>query len=183
MQKEITDIKAFLSGHKPAFLYNQKEKPWFYEEDEVQALKKYPLVQVDVELAQNQTLYFQCEQERRDFIQRTQDLIMNSPSWLRELGLVLGYPPKAVDFYVALKQDPALESQAVGIHFNGIGCTGNIDIIENVCWLWERYPSSWFQQDVEISYKKGWYTIPYGDLVTLKRVEQQIKTGASLLHR
>jgi hypothetical protein len=65
------------------------------------------------------------------------------------LGLTLGFPPKAVEFYVTYYEWQLHDRSAavayyfshkVGYRYAGVMCEGHIDdLIENAEWLWNRY--------------------------------------------
>lgn len=187
-QNQITDIKAFLYDGKPAFLYNPQNIPWFYEKHEIEALKQYPFVgSIVSHTISGLIMYFQDEMKRTTFLEAIRGLEVNSPEYHEQIGIALGYPPKAARFYSLFIQDEErFRCKKVGIQFNGCGCIGHVeDIEDNVRWLWERYPESWYhKRDLEIAYtpKKGvpstWYNIPYQDLQKLSFVAKEIKASA-----
>lgn len=181
----MTDIKAFLSGYKPAFLYNRgHKKPWFYEDQEVKALGQYMHINVvNVEKAKNLTLYFQGQSEYDHFLQQTKSTKIGSFTWYKELGLILGYPPRAVDHYVSRMQDPTIQKHEVGVHFYGIGCKGHVQDIEaNVRWLWDTYPAFWFtDKKVMIAYQSECHEIDYKDYDMLTKTEDLIIKKANAI--
>lgn len=176
----MTDLKAFLEGYKPAFLYNHHmKKPWFYEDEEVLALKAYPKVEgIDLHRMKDMTLYLQDTAKKEDFLHHITGLEKDSLSYHRQVGIALGYPPIAADFYARSLKDSSLDCEKVGFYFYGIGFVGGIhDIEECTEWLWNTYPKHFFTvRKMEISYKLlGSQEIEFKDYTSLNRLAKQIK--------
>lgn len=136
----MLDIESFLKGYKPALLYDTDS------DQELRQLKEFPFVQIWL-YKKDQHLYFRSEQLKQDFINRTKELVPDSPGYHREIGLALGFPPKAVDFYITtlLGKENDFDLLRIGIEYCGICFVTSIDsLIEDVSFLWENVniPSS-----------------------------------------
>lgn len=153
--------ESFLLGVKPACF----EMVTRLKREVLKELKKYPHHYKN----ENGAIFFRNEAMKRNFLLDTEGLSTTDPVYHKILGLTLGFPPKAVDFYAnyygwQLKDREEAKryffTHKVGFRYMGIMCEGHIDDIkENAAWLWERYPSD--KPMVIKAIKK-----PDGDLLT-----------------
>ncbi|SEM68603.1 hypothetical protein [Lihuaxuella thermophila] len=169
------DVEAFLTGIKPSLLLSTAH-PLF------EKVLAYPSLEIDLIDDRPQYLFFHTEKERACFAKRVDPLSHRSPAFHRELGLVLGYPPKAVEFYVRKKecQDQCnwhdlqlLKAKIAGLHYAGIGCNSNVDDLwDNAHWLWNTY-----RQDEILNIRVDAKLLPvkYRDENDLMKVIQQAK--------
>ncbi|RAL22562.1 hypothetical protein [Thermoflavimicrobium daqui] len=105
------------------------------------------------------------------------------------LGETLGYPPKAVSFYVNhwvnLQKDQDQErvnyaTHHVGLKYCGINCSSSIvDFTDNIKWFWDTYEQPiaiWVVVDM-LKYDMGAdFRIPYRDGQELYNVEKTVKS-------
>lgn len=122
-------IDAFLAGLKPA-IYEKKDPRY----------DRYPHIILHNDLC----LYFQTENMKRQFINNTKNVSFPSLEFERILGLTLGFPPKAVEYYVAIHQEQRKNGDTsgleLGLHYCGVECLTSLhDLTDNVLWLWDQY--------------------------------------------
>jgi hypothetical protein len=147
----LRTVKAFLKGYKPAFLEIPGTE--FTTKKLDLLLAKYPYVdekQYDVLNGNRFYLFFQDEVILEQFQEK-----INSISFTKEeidcvLGTILGFPPKAINFYVQmwkekirgnLKGFEQMQNRKIGIIYCGCCFVSDVtDFQENVLWLLEKYP-------------------------------------------
>lgn len=139
---KMDEIHSFLCGLKPTLLLAEQQKGFT-------SMLAYPNTEIHLIPNRHQCLFFHTEQDKQTWIDRTQNMEHTSPEFHRILGLTLGYPPKAVDFFVKREECKKqgkfnelqrLKSKVVGLHYAGISCNGNYeDLISNARWLWDTY--------------------------------------------
>lgn len=173
----MTDIQCFLASHKPALLVS-KVMP-YYEQSEIEQIHKYPHVSV-IQQQRESTLYFQNEELKERFIQKTKIIGADhkSPEFFYYLGIALGYAPKAVAYYVN-KHVKQIQSTSVEIayDYNGIqfaSCADNL--LYDVIWLWDQYT----MENMVIYYHKRWSLLQRGDYKQLLKIREEIEKGAAL---
>lgn len=138
---QMMPYQSFLSGIKPACFENLD-----LLDPEIQAqLKRYPFHQN----YENAAIFFQNEALKEQFLQQTEGLSLDSPTYHKVLGLTLGFPPKAVEFYANYYEWQLRDrtsavhhyfTHKVGYRYAGVMCEGHIDdLVENAEWLWNRY--------------------------------------------
>lgn len=145
----ISSYEAFLEGIKPSTYVNLDilSRPELIPE-----LQKYP----SWNECENFWLFFRSEEKKERFLNEYRNL--NESGRHRLLGLELGFPPKAVDFYVKQhdwyqkdqpKADEWFFSNKAGLHYHGIRFASHIDDLhDNVRWLWHTYK---IDEPIEIS--------------------------------
>jgi hypothetical protein len=114
---------------------------------------------------------------KSQFIEKTKDLQPRSKEFQRILGLTLGFPPKAVEYFLSLIGTTGTYENDLFLDYCGVVCLSNInDLAQNASWLWDRYPVgidelkvSFSAQDVER------ISIPYGDFGKIKEVMERKK--------
>lgn len=165
--KLMTDIQCFLAGHKPALLFSQNHIPPYYSKKEWLLLEHYPVVP-DIHLHNTFDLYFQDSVLQQQFKRRTENMLDHSATvFQRELGLALGFPPKAVDYYVA----SGTGGDHVFYNFDGIQFVGRIaDMLDDVSWLWNRYQLS----RLVINRKKSFF-VQRHDFQYLFHIQEELK--------
>lgn len=174
-----TDIKSFLHGYKPAFIFIPHHIPPYYESEDVKRLLTFPCIPQIKPHDKPQDIYFQNEELKQTFQDKTKELDHNSPEFHRILGETLGYPPLAVNFYVKHLQNLVDWNRKVGFEYNGINFVGSFDtLIECTQWLWKHYPQQYFRErEMILSYGKPSkrFKIAYKDINNLKSVHEQIR--------
>ncbi|WP_028778665.1 hypothetical protein [Shimazuella kribbensis] len=131
-------FESFLKGYKPAVLMN----PNHDDENDIRSLIGYPFVEnIQVFASAGQVLYFQNEQLKQDYFYQSKDTPdPHSPEFHKLLGITLGFPPKASQFYSETVQDESLSWKKIGFEYCGICCVGALeDIKENVEWFWQPH--------------------------------------------
>lgn len=172
---------SFLKGYKPAVLMNPKSD----DKEDIKMLSSYPFVEdIQVFDLEGQILYFQNEKLKQDFLDRYQ--YINDPhsaKYHRLLGLTLGFPPKAVDFYVSELMFPdEHRERRIGLGYCGIECISSVgDLIENVTYLWDQINNS--DETTDIWYKPSktefiTFEVTYTDYKKLNQVSDEIKKSA-----
>jgi len=151
-------VDAFLKGYKPAFL--EVPDTEFTTEKLDLLLSNYPYVDEKAyDLLSGKKFYlffqdegvharFQAEMERTTFTEVENDYV---------LGIILGFPPKAVDFYVRMQTEnrngnveayQQMKSRKIGMIY--CGCCFSLDVNdfqENALWLLEKYPYQEAKED------------------------------------
>lgn len=110
----MMDIDAFFKGYKPSLLYNPHYEYEIYQPEQMKKLGKYPCLKKVMVYNQEQEIYFQTAEMKESFLRKIKNLAPDSLSFHRELGLAMGFPPMAVDFYVKQMQDETLEWKKLG---------------------------------------------------------------------
>lgn len=175
--------ESFLNGYKPAVLMNPNRD----DEKDFIPLARYPFVEnIQVFDLAGQVLYFQNEQLKQDYLYQSKNTSdPHSPEFHRLLGLTLGFPPKAVDFYVSELMSPNnYREDRVGLDYCGISCISGLDdLLENAYFLWNRNKNQ--NEELEIWHKSTpeskskTYEIRYQDYDQLLQVQKEI---VRLLH-
>lgn len=127
-----SEFEAFLTGYKPALLCNPLE-----DQEIVDRLWNYPHIRIrDVQM-----LFFQNEELQSEYIERSQGLVIGEPEHHRLLGITLGYPPIAADYFARSWIDRRLWDESVAFDYYGLFFAGHIhDVIPIAEWLWENVP-------------------------------------------
>ncbi|WP_198054009.1 hypothetical protein [Thermoactinomyces sp. CICC 23799] len=155
----LRTVDAFLKGYKPAFLDIPLER-WKTEHMEY-LLETYPYVgQNDYDLLSGRPFYlfFQNELIQSLFhaeVKRSGTLSAKEAD--RILGTILGFPPKAVDFYVRMMEEERkgnieeyhrLRGQKIGLIYCGCSFATDIEDLEiNALWLLDKYPYEEAKED------------------------------------
>jgi hypothetical protein len=150
--------------------------------------KQFPSVSHDEFplLEKDEYLFFQTQELRdsiyNEILKPNCHIKLQSPESARVFGTVLGYPPKAIEFFVSQpgekKED---EKKKIGIRYCGVECAASLDdLVDDVSWLWEQYPYP--DMDVLcVSYEREHVDFPYGDIEYVRRMQQKalnyIETG------
>jgi hypothetical protein len=144
-------FESFLKGYKPAVLMN----PNHDDENDIKSLAGYPSVEnVQVFDSAGQVLYFQNEELKQDYLYQSKNTLNpHSPEFHKLLGITLGFPPKAVDFYVSELMSPDdYRHDRVGLDYCGISCIGGLDdLLENTAFLWDQIKNP--KEEMEIWYR------------------------------
>lgn len=173
---EWMPTESFLAGIKPSSYECLAQLP----PDALKKLEKFPRFSVHP----GYDIFFRDEPERDGFAKAVENLSRDSTEFHRLLGLALGFPPRAVDFYVKrisgeLNREQFYE-QKVGLYHAGVWCAGHKrDIVENMGWLWERYP--YHDQSKVATYHNNdrqAYPVQYGDYETLHRLAERLNKAS-----
>lgn len=129
-------------------------------------------------LEDHEVIFFQNEHLRQQaldqYIRCNEDCERFSPTFHRIVGTILGFPPRAVDFFVQYQHDPRLKRYRIGMKYCGVECIGSIcDLADNAAWLWERYP----YPDLDIltiDYDDNRVCAEYGDIQRVKKLARQL---------
>lgn len=137
------EIQSFLYGYKPAYLHAAGFKFPYQTKDEVKQLDKYPCIEgIFSPSSYAQVLYFQNHQLKENFLLSGIDYRKDSREFQLLLGETLGYPPKAVRYFVNhyWNEVDTERSDKIGMHYCGISFVACIDDLEeNSKWLWDTY--------------------------------------------
>lgn len=162
------EIQSFLYGYKPSYLHARGFNFPYQTEDEIKQLGQYPFVEVVSLGSYQQVLYFQNDELKDKFISSGIDYTKDSREFQLLLGYTLGYPPKAVQYFVkhywnngiidAVREDKIRMSYC-GFSFAACIC----DLEENSEWLWNTYG---YPGDIEVmrrlnNKKRIEWTIPF----------------------
>ncbi|SHF20748.1 hypothetical protein SAMN05444392_11080 [Seinonella peptonophila] len=178
-------IDAFLKAYKPAFLAIPGTRS---------VGDKLPLLIETYshiyEADHNEYIFFQSNELKQDFASKTCKMQYISLDFEKELGKVLGFPDKAVEFFITKKQIKRtlgehsaeylkLKEKHIGLRYCGVQCAASIDdLIENVEWLWERYP---YQEAIEdgtyVRVREERLRIPHGNTDQLEMIKELALTG------
>lgn len=121
---EYTQYTLFTSGVKPAY----------FTDSDTQLSKKYPYTILD-----NNYIFFQNEQMKKEFTDQIQATEKNSPEYHRIIGETLGYPPQAINFFVQCMENKELEKKRAYFNYAGINFTANVEqALEITYWLWKN---------------------------------------------
>lgn len=137
--------------------------------------KEYPYINKGIGLIPETTTYmfFQNEELKVSFEERVAGVKVDSYEFHRILGYALGYPPKAVDFFVRCLQEPGLEHYKVGMHYMGVSCNGSIDdLVENCHWLWDTYTIPDIRKLLEVRIGYNFYSVDYKDVDRLRELQE-----------
>jgi hypothetical protein len=163
-KKIMVDHEAFLKGLKPA-LYrtpNQGLMKLF------PSLEKYPYLKDHT----GRYLFFQTEEKKQEYLDALQRVEPGSPEYHQMFGHLLGYPPKAVDFFVRKCTDRSLADVSIGLAYAGIRCVGDVrELVENAFWLWDTYQ---WDEDMRLMVGSELMYVPYRDMDQLKRVHASV---------
>jgi hypothetical protein len=163
-KKIMVDHEAFLKGIKPALYraYNQGLAELF------PILKEYPHLKDHT----GRYLFFQTEEKKQEYVDRIQQIDLNSPEYHKMLGLLLGYPPKAVDFYVRKCTDRSLSEVSIGLGYSGVRCVSDVrELIENTIWLWDTYQ---LDEEMRLMVEGEFIYVSYRQMEELKKVQAAI---------
>lgn len=170
---------AFQLGYKPA-IYDTVLSQRFVEV--LPTLKeKYPYMNKGIGLREDTTTYmfFQNQKLKAGFEEQLDNVGHKSPEFHKILGLALGYPPKAVEFFARLqmKDEEAkkLQPKRVGMHYMGIPCNGNVDdLVENCLWLWDTYTVPEVPDTLKVRIETTFYDVQYKDIDTLVALQDKV---------
>jgi hypothetical protein len=174
---EWMPAESFLAGIKPSCYECISQVP----PDVLKKLEKFPRFSVHP----GYDIFFRDERARDGFTKAAENLSRDSAEFHRLLGLALGFPPRAVDFYVKsisgeLNREQFYE-QKVGLYHAGVWCAGHKrDLVENMGWLWERYP--YHDQSRVATYHNNdrqAYPVQYGDYETLHRLAEKLNKASA----
>lgn len=173
----------FVKGKKPA-LYDTLASKRFSKRLPTLNLR-YPYIE-DLNLIPDSKFYlfFQDEESKQSFLSETKGVAVPSPDFHRILGMALGYPPKAVDFFVKCEQDRSMENLKIGMHYQGISCSGNVyDLIENCNWLWEKYTfDRCSKEPLEVRIGYNMHKVEKGDIQRLRELQEIALARTSLIN-
>jgi hypothetical protein len=128
-----SELDAFLACIKPAILCHCEE-----DHDIIQRLNSFPKVHIKRDL----TLFFQNRTLKEDFLKKSHGLKPGSAEHHRIIGLALGYPPMAADFFARSWIDQSLWNESVAFDYHGLYFAGHINDIQAIAeWLWSNVPA------------------------------------------
>lgn len=152
-------VNAFLKGYKPAFLeipdteYTTKKLDLLLTNYPYVDEKKYDLLN-----GNRFYLFFHDESTRLLFQEKIERITSFTEEEIdRLLGVILGFPPRAIDFYVQMWKEKRMgnlevfgqmQNRKIGLIYCGCCFTSDInDFIDNVRWLREKYPYEEAKED------------------------------------
>ncbi|MDQ0417567.1 hypothetical protein J2Z48_001740 [Croceifilum oryzae] len=176
----IASYESFLNGLKPSTYVNLDI---LSQPELIPALREYP----SWNECENFWMFFRSESQREQFLSKY--LNANDSEQHRLLGIELGFPPKAVDFYVKMASQYAANpigtdrwyfANKVGVHYHGYNFASRIDDLEeNIKWLWETYQ---IVDVAEVRFNKESYSIRYlSDSDLHKAVEEIVHERVPVL--
>ncbi|MGX9706443.1 hypothetical protein [Laceyella tengchongensis] len=128
----MVDHEAFLIGIKPALcrrMIPQLEKL-------MPQLGKYPHM-ID---ADGSYLFFQNQELMDNYLASMANVEWGSAKHHRILGLTLGYPPEAVTFYLARRDNEALYQYCVNVGYAGYRFVAHVnDLHHIIVHMWDKY--------------------------------------------
>jgi hypothetical protein len=128
----LNEFELFLKGYKPALIYNPNANIIAPGIETIHA--KFPHLTIHQEY-----MYFQNRKLRSAFKKAIKGLEFGSIEFQRVLGLALGFPPVAVEYFLAMIQNPELEEKRAYVNHHGLTFICNIDDIEEVAtWLYSN---------------------------------------------
>lgn len=164
----MVDLDAFLLGMKPALFGNTGSPTMMNNMDK---LVHYPYITKGIDLFDREDffLFFQNDEQKRDFLTKLKTVVPRSPEFHELLGLTLGYPPAAVRFYTACKTQPHLSAYRLAIRYAGIRCVSHVDdLTENATWLWNRYTED---EDMKILIGTHFHPVKRFDIERLNEIK------------
>jgi hypothetical protein len=137
----LSSVDSFLQGIKPS-CYENRTKLDAVKLDE---LSVYPYYDDNEEFR----LYFRDEALKQRFMTAIKGLDRNNSQYIKVFGDVLGYPPKATEFFADYQTKRQVDVTTASIYFQnvrvnmlycGVQFMGHVeDVGENALWMWERY--------------------------------------------
>jgi hypothetical protein len=147
----MPSFESFIKGYKSA-IYENSLCPQFrrFLPD---LLANYPFISGNYIALNGEGetyLFFQNENLKGRFLKQLNGIDKNSLEFHRLLGHTLGYPPKAIDFFIKKELDQSLEKRSVGLYYMGVSCSSDIFDLEDYCrWLWDHYDFDQLLQLIE----------------------------------
>ncbi|MXQ55931.1 hypothetical protein [Shimazuella alba] len=176
----MKDLEFFLKGYKPSYYNTELDEEFTKHLPEL--IKSYPYIDMGIELMDDVQyyLFFQNDVLKREFEERMEGVPIRSPEFHEILGHALGYPPKAVHFYVQAERDRSLKKKKVGIHYASISCSSSIDdIVDNAFWLWNTYSfQDATKEPLRIRIDTKMHEISYKDRETLIKLQNALFVSA-----
>ena len=185
-------VDAFLKGYKPAFLEIPLER--FKTEHMEYLLENYPYVsEKDYDLLSGRPFYlfFQNELVEYLFYAEVKRSTLSEKEADRILGTVLGFPPKAVDYYVRIMEEERrgnleecqrMRDRKIGLIYCGCSFVTDIEDLEvNALWLLDKYPYEEAKKDgMYIRWNGERIQVPIGSYRQLAEFHEYIlqKSGA-----
>lgn len=127
---------------------------------------------------ENSYIFFQDQETKeriyKEFLEPNKHLKKFSPEFDRIIGTILGFPPKAVEFYSSRESQRHPEKR-IYLRFCGVECVGSVDdMVDDVKWLWDTYPYP--DADVLcIEYEKEYIEFEFGDLKSIEAAQKGLK--------
>ncbi|RAL25705.1 hypothetical protein [Thermoflavimicrobium daqui] len=183
----ISEEEAFLMGIKPALLTTERNER-FNELLNYPSFTDFSPVRFDYERKMHFKgwMFFQTNQQRLEVLKQIKEqgiISIKSLEARRLMGLILGYPPKAVDSFIRrlklkkenLEEHKEKESRVAIMEYCGCGFVCYIeDILECSKWLWQRYPYPELDQ-LMIKHEEE-FNIRFGDFHELNRLVDYLET-------
>jgi hypothetical protein len=140
-------------------------------------IKNYPFIDKELfpPLGDDGYLFFYDEETKEkmyvEYLEPNKHVEKWSPDYDRIIGTVLGYPPKAVEFYSSGRSKKYPE-KVIYYHFCGVECVGSVDdMVDDIQWLWNTYPYP--DADVLcIEYNRQYIEFEYGEIEKVKEVQK-----------
>lgn len=144
-------VDAFLKGYKPAFLEIPNTK-WTTKHLDF-LLENYPYVSerdYDLLFGRQFYLFFQNELIQALFQAEIKRSTFSKEEVDRILGTILGFPPKAIEYYVRMMEEERrgnlevyqqMKNRKIAIIYCGCSFSSDIKDFEiNALWLLDKYP-------------------------------------------
>lgn len=153
---------AFVKGYRSAFLctpeYCEEGYRFLLSQNTPHIEQNERIVFEDGDILDVQHVwFFRDETTRQAFIEQSAKIEPRSESDIRYTGEILGYPPMAIDFFLANRSGDWYKDSA-GYEYHGITFAGHIDHQQAIAeWLWNNVPAP--IKPVTVTYQKQTYTI------------------------
>ncbi|SFJ92307.1 hypothetical protein [Thermoflavimicrobium dichotomicum] len=177
----------YYGSNEVAFLLGLRKSVWLTPGyslfDEI--ANKYPFISKREFPALKGGIFFQNEEIKKELcknhLKDAENIEFGSSKFHYTIGHLLGYPPKAIHFFVHLITNSNLNIKRVGIDYCGVTCAGSIDdLLDDATWLWQEYPfPEW--DILKIQYQDKKIYIPYQDFETLQEVQKKLKAATDNL--
>ncbi|MBA4603525.1 hypothetical protein [Thermoactinomyces mirandus] len=161
----MVDHEAFLMGIKPALCRQMIPQL----EELMPQLEKYPYM-IDED---GTYLFFQNQELMNNYLARLSNIEWGSSEYHRLLGLTLGYPPSAVEFFLDKLTDHSLYQYSVNVGYAGYRFVAHVSDLHHII------DDMWNQHKVEEKTRLGvgseLYYIGYRDYEELQKFVTEVR--------
>lgn len=179
MDEELKPLDSFLRGYKPSVICNMDDT--FTEDIKAQLLTYPHVLNMAMGLVQPQDMYFLNQQCKDHFLASVANLKRGTPEFLYELGLALGYPQKAVQFFKDCEADESITLVRIGVHFCGYNFVCHIEDLVDIVHELLTLPIPEFEdRTVEVTYYGNYPSSPeliyrFSGEEQMQRVQEELR--------